>query len=114
MSEFQTQCWICPFCFNDSPYMHAECKADDLKMAIEFTKIENEILKKKLEIAIEALNAYSELSMFGDVARNALIEIEALENIKNKDNTLCPYCNEGQYHSWIAEEALEAIKDMGK
>lgn len=42
------------------------------------------------------------------------IAVEALENIKNKDNTLCPYCNEGQYHSWIAEEALEAIKDMGK
>jgi len=47
---------------------------------ISILKNENEILNKKLKIAIDSLNAYSELSMFGDVAREALDKIKEIEN----------------------------------
>lgn len=54
---------------------------------ISILKNENEILNKKLKIAIDSLNAYSELSMFGDVARDALEKIKEIENETNPPNS---------------------------
>lgn len=53
--RMETQCWICPYCFDDHGFK-ADCKQEDLRAIIEGLKETESELSEKLERAEKALD----------------------------------------------------------